>query len=89
MDEGQEIGVGTGEGGIGGDDFVGVRAGFAEERGVGEEVGETEVAEAALHGAQDIAGATQAEVFFSDDEAVAGLGHDSELFHGFFTFAVC
>jgi hypothetical protein len=45
-------------------------AGLAQQRGVGEEIGEAEVGEAALLGAEHIAGAAQAEVGLGDLEAV-------------------
>ena len=63
--------------------------GLAQERHVSQKVGETDVGQTALQGAEDIAGTAQAEVGFGDLETIGGLFEYPEFFHGFGVFAVC
>ena len=61
---------------------MGEGAGLADECGIGDEVGEAEVCEAGLGGAEHIAGATQAEVCLGDLEAIGSLLQYGELLDG-------
>ena len=64
--------------GIALDDQPGVVAGGLQQLAMGGEVGQPHVGQAALAGAQQLAGAAQAQVLLGDAEAVLGLAHDGE-----------
>ena len=55
------------------EDLIGERASLADELGVGDEIGEAEIGEAGLRGAEDIAGTAKSEIGLSDFEAVVGF----------------
>ena len=82
-DFGAELIVGgVEEAGVGGDCVEGVASGHGEEVGVEEEVGEVEVGAAGLGGADELAHATEFEVFFGDFEARGVFGHGLEAGDG-------
>ena len=64
--------------GIALDDQAGVVARRLQQLAVGREVGQPHVGQAALPGAQQLAGAAQAQILLGDAEAVLGLAHDGE-----------
>jgi hypothetical protein len=75
---------GAGDGGVGGVDEGGcLLLGELEDVAVAGEVGDAEVGEAGLAGAEELAGAALLEVELSEEEAVLGLGHGVEAEFGF------
>ncbi len=74
----------AGDGGVGGvDEGGGFAFGELEDVSVAGEVGDAEVGEAGLAGAEELAGAALLEVEFGEEEAVLGLGHGVEAEFGF------
>ncbi len=67
------------EAGVGFEDGGGHVSSPVDEAGVREPFREAYTAEAALRGAEYVAGAAEFEVFFGDFEAVDGVAHDVEL----------
>ena len=72
----------VGAGGVIGQHLLGHVAGGGHQGFVAHQIGNAKGQIAGLAGAQPFAGAAQAQVFFGNAEAVAGLAHDGQAAFG-------